>query len=182
MDYLGINRYWNLGVEAGGLQIQYSFYFAGVEESHFPNLPALDSIQEPVGLNPTFTWSWSGQADAKAFEFVQWNSDHDPVREDRWVFWNGDQGFDSTEQTLSLSPVVGELDVRILYANLAAGMVSEWTLQSGDDLIGANRLFYVSSYDEKNVQVVPEPMSAMMIVGGFFAVGLVTRFRSLRRV
>ncbi len=182
LDYLGAGQYWNLGIELSGSNSRYRFYFAGVAESDFPNVPTFNSIQEPIGLNPTLTWSWSGQADVKGFEFVQRNQTHQPVKEGSWFFLNGEEGFDSTEQTLSLSPVPGELETRILYANLAGGMASEWTLQRGDDIIGNNRLFYVSSYDGKNVQVVPEPLSAMMIVGGFLAVRLIAWFRSLRRV
>lgn len=166
LNGLGYQKDWDLTVKTNASESTYRYFFAGAEESSFAEVPALAPVQEPVGQTPTFTWSWSGTADAKIFEFVQWNETHQQVREGSYIVYHDEEGFDSLEQTLNLLPVPGMVEVRVIYVNLTSTMISDWSLKKGDDIIGGNRLFYLASYDDNNVQVVPEPMSAAMLIGG----------------
>jgi len=174
MDY-------DLTIGVGSQSGIYRFMLNPATNGWFPVRPLFDSIDEPVPWNATFTWQWEGAADAKIFDYIQWTTNREPAGfEGSLLTWSGETGFDSLNQSLNFLPQPGGATVRIAYGNLTPFLVGSWAKREGDDVLDEPPLFYTVSFDERDVQLVPEPMSAALTAGGL-ALVLAARRRTARR-
>lgn len=159
------NRFLSIFIGAGAAE--YQMTWAEPHTDWFPSMPTFDPIEEPLSHRVRLSWTWEGDADAKLLEIHQRDEFHMSTGHGAgYLVWRGEPGFEDLEYTFDLLPVPGWLETRILYANLRPDLVPSWLFLEGKEDVVETRLFYTVSYDERYLQVVPEPMSAGLVAGG----------------
>ena len=147
---------------------QYSFTIGAIQDSQMPACPIIGELPDELPQQYTFTWDWSGTADAKVIEF-EGGEDEDYVQFE--MFYSADiPGFTDVFYHADFQGFIGDAEAAIFYGNEVDNLIPNFSLRDGDvDVLGDGLTQYVVAFDSASFTVVPEPMTLGLIALGSLA-------------